>query len=101
MLVVLQILPDFSGELTKQTAIFIPSYFDFVRVRNHMKRAELSYCLLSEYTKTSQVSRVRSQFYHKQRHFLLYTERLHFFRRCVCVCVCVYVRTCMYMIHAP
>ena len=78
----LQILPDFCGELTKQTAIFVPSYFDFVRVRNHMKRAELSHCLLSEYTKTSQVSRCRTEFYHKQKHFLLYTERLHFFRRC-------------------
>ena len=49
-----QILPDFCGELTKQTAIFVPSYFDFVRVHNHMKRAELSHCMLSEYTKTSQ-----------------------------------------------
>ncbi|XP_064403011.1 U3 small nucleolar RNA-associated protein 25 homolog isoform X2 [Halichondria panicea] len=76
-----KILPDFCGELTKQTAIFVPSYFDFVRVRNHMKRAELSHCLLSEYTKTSQVSRCRTEFYHKQKHFLLYTERLHFFRR--------------------
>ena len=32
----------------KGTVIFIPSYFDFVRVRNLMKKEELSIAALSE-----------------------------------------------------
>ena len=32
----------------KGTVIFIPSYFDFVRVRNLMKKEELSLAALSE-----------------------------------------------------
>lgn len=32
-----------------KTMIFVPSYFDFVRLKNHMKQHELSYTTLSEY----------------------------------------------------
>ena len=65
----------------KQTCIVIPSYFDFIRLRNHMTKHEVDFLQLSEYTKTSNVSRARTKFYHGQTHFLLYTERMHFFRR--------------------
>ena len=78
---ILKVLPEFSGELMKQTVVFIPSYFDFVRVRNYMNREELDFGQLCEYTKTPDVSRTRSKFFHGELHFLLYTERLHFFRR--------------------
>ena len=43
-----QVLPGFRGELMKQTAIFIPSYFDFVRVRNYMKKEGLSFAQICE-----------------------------------------------------
>jgi U3 small nucleolar RNA-associated protein 25 len=76
-----QVLPSYRGDLMKGTVIFIPSYFDFVRVRNLMKKEELSLAALSEYTTTSGVTRARTQFYQGLTHFLLYTERAHFFHR--------------------
>ena len=77
----MQMLPEFTGELMKQTVIFVPSYFDFVRLRNHMKREEMNFVPLSEHTSSSDVSRGRSYFFHGHAHFLLYTERMHFFKR--------------------
>lgn len=43
-----QVLPGYQTELMKGTVIFIPSYFDFVRLRNLMKKQELSYAAISE-----------------------------------------------------
>ena len=43
-----QVLPGYQAELMKGTLIFIPSYFDFVRLRNLMKKQELSYAAISE-----------------------------------------------------
>ena len=81
ILLYMQVLPEFTGELMKQTVIFVPSYFDFVRLRNHMKREEMNFVPLSEHTSSSDVSRGRSHFFHGHAHFLLYTERMHFFKR--------------------
>ncbi|KAG5461459.1 MAG: hypothetical protein BJ554DRAFT_6342, partial [Olpidium bornovanus] len=63
------------------TLIFIPSYFDFVRVRNHFLAEEISFGALSEYTSKGDMSRARGDFFHGRRKFLLVTERFHFFRR--------------------
>ncbi|EDO40297.1 predicted protein, partial [Nematostella vectensis] len=44
-----EILPDFQGPMMGHTAIFVPSYFDFVRLRNHFRRNEIPFAQISEY----------------------------------------------------
>lgn len=44
-----QVLPEFKSSLNKNTAIFIPSYFDFVRIRNHFKKEEINFLQINEY----------------------------------------------------
>jgi U3 small nucleolar RNA-associated protein 25 len=76
-----KILPDFKTPLMQRTAIFIPSYFDFVRIRNYMKKEDISFCQICEYTNTPDVKRARAWFAQGKRHFLIFTERFHFFHR--------------------
>ena len=79
--VFLQILPQLSDSSKAQTIIFIPSYFDFVRIRNHLRKEDVSSVQICEYSSTAKVARARDLFYHGKKHFLLYTERFHFYRR--------------------
>ncbi|OQV16521.1 Digestive organ expansion factor-like protein [Hypsibius exemplaris] len=76
-----KILPQLNDPSKTQAMIFIPSYFDFVRIRNHFHREEISFVQICEYTSTSKIARARDLFYHGKKHFLLYTERFHFYRR--------------------
>jgi U3 small nucleolar RNA-associated protein 25 len=76
-----EILPKFGDVLHNRTMIFIPSYFDFVRVRNHFRTEKMSFSQICEYTPSPHVVRARSHFYHAQRHYLLYTERFHYHHR--------------------
>ena len=47
-LLCLQIIPEFSTPLMQGTAIFIQSYFDFVRIRNYLKKEDISFCQICE-----------------------------------------------------
>jgi U3 small nucleolar RNA-associated protein 25 len=76
-----KILKNMNESTHSHILVYIPSYFDAVRLRNHFKKEELSFALMSEYTPRNKVARYRSEFFHGRIQFLLYTERFHFYHR--------------------
>ncbi|XP_052900530.1 U3 small nucleolar RNA-associated protein 25 homolog [Anopheles moucheti] len=75
------VLPQARTVSMARCLIYVPSYFDFVRLRNHFKNEELSFTQICEYTEDAKIARARDMFFHGSKHFLLYSERAHFFRR--------------------
>ena len=61
--------------------IYIPSYFDFVRVRNFLRSESASFLGLCEYTERADMARARSYFADGRRRVLVYTERAQFYNR--------------------
>lgn len=78
-----KVLPQYRDSVMSHTLIYIPSYFDFVRLRNYMKKEEMNFTSICEYSSKSEVSRARHFFQKGEKHFLLFTERFHFYKRSV------------------
>lgn len=76
-----EILPRYTDPIYNHTLIYVPCYFDFVYLRNRMMKEKMSFTMISEYTEDRKVARARDMFFHSDSHFLLYTERWHFWRR--------------------
>ncbi|KAJ1345877.1 hypothetical protein KIN20_000506 [Parelaphostrongylus tenuis] len=70
-----------SSSLEPGTCVVIPSYFDFVRVRNYFKRNEESFVACHEYAPRMKITRARDLFFHKIKKILLITERYYYFNR--------------------
>ncbi|KXJ71921.1 hypothetical protein RP20_CCG019385 [Aedes albopictus] len=75
------LLPQLRSITMARCLIYVPSYFDYVRLRNYFKKEELSFVQICEYSKDAKIARARDMFFHGSSHFLLYSERSHFFRR--------------------
>ncbi|XP_067681153.1 U3 small nucleolar RNA-associated protein 25 homolog isoform X2 [Haliotis asinina] len=76
-----KLVPHHRDPVMNRTLVYIPSYFDFVRIRNHFRKEGVNFVHMSEYATDKGISRVRCDFFHGKAQFLLYTERLHFYRR--------------------
>ena len=61
--------------------LYIPSYFDFVKVRNYLRKEAASFVALSEYSDPKDMARARAYFADKRRRVLIYTERAQFYNR--------------------
>ena len=73
-----EVLPQITRAKRTHVLVFIPSYFDFVALRNEARSRRVSLAQLCEYTEPANVTRARSQFFHGERAVLLYTERFHY-----------------------
>ncbi len=75
------ILPKLMRLKQKHTLIFVPSYFDFIAMRNLLLKREADFCCVTEYSRVSEVSRGRARFLQGRKAIMLYTGRAHFFLR--------------------
>ncbi|XP_077432927.1 U3 small nucleolar RNA-associated protein 25 homolog [Vanacampus margaritifer] len=76
-----KVLPQYKDSVMSHTLIYIPSYFDYVRLRNYMKKLEMSFASVCEYSSKSEVSRARHFFLKGDKQFMLFTERFYFYKR--------------------
>merc|ERR1712194_834132 len=65
------------------TCLYIPSYFDFCALRNTLLKNEFAHFFVSvtEYARSTEISRGRARFLQGRKPLLLYTGRAHFFHR--------------------
>ena len=75
------VLPKLDRLNQKHTLIYIPSYFDFIAVRNLLIKREVNFVSVTEYARVSEVSRGRARFLQGRKSIMLYTGRAHFFLR--------------------
>ncbi|XP_065208763.1 U3 small nucleolar RNA-associated protein 25 homolog isoform X2 [Planococcus citri] len=76
-----KLLPQCQDNLKKGVLIYVPSYFDFIRLRNYFISEAISFADICEYTKDKKVAEARDMFFHSEVNYLLYSERFHFFMR--------------------
>lgn len=50
-----KILPQYKDSVTSHVLIYVPSYFDYVRLRNYFKREGLGFVQICEYSKVRSI----------------------------------------------
>jgi len=75
------VLPQLEKQEQKHTLLYIPSYFDFVAVRNLLLKRELDFVSVHEYSRESEVSRGRARFLQGRKPWMLFTGRAYYFLR--------------------
>ncbi|XP_074289527.1 protein NUCLEOLAR FACTOR 1-like [Silene latifolia] len=76
-----KVFPKIKDSIQGGVMLFISSYLEFLLIRKFLKKQDASFCILSEYTKQSDISRARNWFIKGDRKIMLYTERAHFYHR--------------------
>eukprot|EP01022_Parablepharisma_sp_SALTPOND_P026521 TRINITY_DN64322_c1_g1_i1.p1 TRINITY_DN64322_c1_g1~~TRINITY_DN64322_c1_g1_i1.p1 ORF type:complete len:1202 (-),score=108.17 TRINITY_DN64322_c1_g1_i1:4294-7899(-) len=74
-----KVWPKLYETLKTYTIFYVPSYFDFVRLKKHFKDMQTSMGYISEYTSKKVCQRERALYETKRIRFLMFTERTHFF----------------------
>jgi len=75
------VLPSLPRNTSTSTLIFIPSYFDFVLIRNHLHNTPSSVGTISEERPVSSVARARLHLFTGCHSDLLYSGRAYHFHR--------------------
>ncbi|KAI6191331.1 U3 small nucleolar RNA-associated protein 25-like protein [Aphelenchoides bicaudatus] len=70
-------------KLKTGTLIFVPSYFDYIRLRNHFKKDNESFAQIHEYASDAKIKKSRKAFGSHEKKLMLLTERVHFFRHII------------------
>ena len=76
-----KVLPQLKRLDQTHTLVFVPSYFDFIAVRNTLLKKEMVFVSVTEYARTSEISRGRARFLQGRKPIMLYTGRCHYFQR--------------------
>lgn len=76
-----EVLPRLLNGRKSHVLIYVPSYFDFVAVRNVLLKREASFVSVTEYARSTEVTRGRARFLQGRKNIMLYTGRAHFFLR--------------------
>lgn len=81
-----QTFPAVSALVDSQVLLVVPSYFDYVRVRNRLLKiteedSSFRFASICEYSKSKDVTRARARFFSRKVSLLVLTERFHFFWR--------------------
>ena len=75
------LLPQIQRRKQKHTMVYVPSYFDFVSLRNAFLKRDLSFVSVTEYSRPTEISRGRARFLQGRKPIMLYTGRCNFFFR--------------------
>ncbi len=76
-----KVLPKLRQMKQKHTLIYVPSYFDFIALRNYLLKKEIEFVSVTEYARVSEVGRGRARFLQGRKPIMLYTGRAHYFLR--------------------